>query len=256
MSQDRDPRIERSLREYVTRPEMAFEYDRQHKRTLLLQFDTVLLKERLPKGLILDIGCGTGRHVVGLRGDGREVIGMDLSEHMLGITAAKAEREGFEAKAVRADMRGALPFRDGSFDGAVSMFSTIGLIPTRAARAAFVREAARVLKPGGVFMFHVHNRLYNIIEPWGRLWLLRTYTWDRLFSRLEVGDRIMPHYGGIEGMYLHIFSAGEVKDMVSRGGMEMDGLYYLNDDRTGEVEGRLRGVRANGFIVTARKQVE
>ena len=53
--------IERSLREYVTRPEMAFGYDAQHRGTLLLQFDTEFLKGNLPGGRILDIGCGTGR---------------------------------------------------------------------------------------------------------------------------------------------------------------------------------------------------
>lgn len=248
--------IERSLHEYVTRPEMAFGYDVQHKGTQLLRFDTEFLKENLPGGRLLDIGCGTGRHVVGLRGKGREVVGMDLSEHMLDITTAKAERAGFDARLVQADMRAGLPFRDASFDAVTCMFSTIGLIPTFAARVEFVREVKRVLRPGGKFVFHVHNRWYNLIAPWGRLWLVRTYMWDRLFSDLEVGDRVMPNYVGIEGMYLHIFSAGEVRGLLEAAGLALEKLLYLNDDRTGEVKGWLRGVRANGFIVVARKGPE
>jgi SAM-dependent methyltransferase len=247
-------RVERSLKEYVTRPEMAFRYDAQHADTDLLRFDTEFLKEEMPReGRILDVGCGTGRHLLALSDNGRRVVGMDLSEHMLDISAAKLERAEVAARLVRADMRNPLPFRNGSFDGAICMFSTLGLIPSGAERVEFVREVRRVLKPGGVFAFHVHNRWHNLVSGWGRLWLLRTYLWDRFFSGLEPGDRLMARYGEIRGMYLHVFSLGEVRELIVAGGMELRRVFYLNEERTGEVEGRWRGVRANGFIVAAEK---
>jgi len=249
-----DPRIARSLNSYVTLPSMASGYDALHRNTELFTFDTVFIKERLPaEGLVLDIGCGTGRHLVALSTPRRRVVGMDLSEHMLDIAAVKTERRGANANLVRADMRAGLPFRDASFDAVICMFSTIGLIPSHVERVQFLHDVARVLKPGGLFVFHAHNRFYNIFYPWGLAWLLRTYTWDRLFGGLEPGDRIMPHYGEIEGMYLHIFSPREVRKLVRDGGMELKDMYYLNDERTGEIRGFLRAVRANGFLLAARR---
>lgn len=251
----RAPRVEESLCEYVTSPAIALMYDRQHENTLLLTFDTQFLKENLPRaGRVLDVGCGTGRHVVTLSENGRQVVGMDLSRHMLDITAAKLERARLNAPLVQADMRAPLPFRDNTFDAAICMFSTIGLVPSAAGRLEFAKEVCRVLKPGGAFVVHVHNRLYNLFDHWGRAWLARTYTWDRLFSRLEVGDRVMPEYAGIKGMFLHIFSLGEVQRLLEGGGLAVKRAFYLNEERTGEVLGRFRSVRANGFILTAVKR--
>jgi len=252
MPKNDDPNVNAALRKYVTSPAMALSYDRHYDGNELLEFDTRLLEETLPpRGLFLDVGAGTGRHLVTLSGGGRRFVGMDLSRHMLDVAAAKLERASIRAPLVLADMRAPLPFASGSFDGVLCMFSTIGLIPSAAGRAAFVSEAKRILRPGGLFVFHVHNRLYNVFHSWGRFWLLRTYTWDRLFSNLEIGDRIMPSYRGIKHMFLHIFSRDEVVSLVRDSGLELRRLVLLNSERTAEIRGPLPAWRSNGFIVIA-----
>lgn len=100
---------------------------------------------------LLDIGTGTG--TLGLaaaeRWPGISVTGIDLSAGM----AAAAEREAdgrlapgqrhrFTTRVAAADR---LPFPDASFDVAISSFA-LQLVPSR---AAALREARRVLQPGG-----------------------------------------------------------------------------------------------------------
>ncbi len=247
--------ITNSIQEYVDSPAIALAYDLHYENTPLMNFDTKFLKEVLPhRGRLLDIGCGTGRHIIDLARCGLDCVGIDLSVHMVDMTLAKLERAGMSIPLVQADMTAPLPFRGTAFDHVICMFSTIGLIPKAQARAAFLAEVNRVLVPGGNFVFHVHNRLHNLLTPWGRSWLARTYFWNPLFNGLEVGDRIMEYYRGIENMYLHIFSLREIRQLLAKTGFDVTRIAYLNDTRNGELPSkRFAGIRANGFLIAARK---
>lgn len=246
--------IDRSIKDYVESPAIAYSYDSHYEDTPLLEYDCRFLAQVLPgEGRLLDVGCGTGRHLLEMASRGLECTGMDLSEHMLTLSAAKVEREGLKAALVKADMREPLPFADSSFDNVICMFSTLGLVPGSAARASFLGEVNRILADGGTLVLHVHNRLHNLWSPWGRHWLAKTYIWNRLFTDLEVGDRIMEYYRGIEDMYLHVFSLRETKALLARAGFRVTRLGYLNDSRSGEIAGPLASLRANGFLVAAAK---
>ncbi|MHC4713816.1 MAG: class I SAM-dependent methyltransferase [Planctomycetota bacterium] len=248
--------IARSVTKYVNSPEIAFEYDGHYAYTPLLDFDNHFLKEVLPpEGALLDIGCGTGRHLIELTLHGLRCVGLDLSPHMVELARAKLEEARLEVPVLRANMTAPLPFAAGAFDAAICMFSTMGLVPGRQGRRGFLEEVSRVLKPGGVFVLHVHNRLHNLFSAWGRCWLLRTYVWDRLFTDLEIGDRIMKTYRGIENMYLHVFSLREIKALLAQAGFAPRRIAFLNDRRSGEITGRrFASLRANGFLIAAAKR--
>jgi len=248
--------IRRSIKAYVSSPAIAYSYDSHYEDTPLLKFDVSFLEEVLAaEGKVLDIGCGTGRHLIELSRRGFKCTGIDLSEHMLNLAQAKLTRAGLEADLVQADMRKPLPFRRAAFGNAICMFSTIGLIPGAAGRKAFVTEVNRLLQPGGIFALHVHNRLHNLWSPWGRRWLLKTYVWNRVFTDLEVGDRVMESYRGIENMYLHVFSLREIRRLLTGGGFEITRIACLNDFRNGELPpGRFASLKANGFLIAAEKR--
>ena len=93
-------------------------------------------------GRLLDVGCGTGAHTVAFRDAGWEVTGIDLSEDMLGY----ARDRGLDVVQGNA---GALPFEDASFDAVVSLWTHTDAEDFPAA----VAEAARVLRPGGPFVY-------------------------------------------------------------------------------------------------------
>lgn len=80
-----------------------------------------LLEElNLPPGSrILDMGCGTGRHAIGLALAGYEVTGVDISAGMLAQARKAASTAGVSVTWVQADARG---YRsEARFDAAISL---------------------------------------------------------------------------------------------------------------------------------------
>jgi len=91
-------------------------------------------------GTCLEIGCGTGVHAAAVRELGWTPVGVDLSGGML--RHARDRLPTARADAAR------LPFRDGSVSAAIAMMVHTDM----PAYPAVLREAARVLRPGGVFV--------------------------------------------------------------------------------------------------------
>jgi len=98
---------------------------------------------------ILEVGCGSAPCARYLAREGASVVAFDLSAGMLGYALAAAGRTGIEVPLVQADVC-ELPFQDASFDLA---FSAFGAIPFVADSALALREVARVLRPGGRWVF-------------------------------------------------------------------------------------------------------
>jgi ubiquinone/menaquinone biosynthesis C-methylase UbiE len=103
-----------------------------------------------PGDRVLEIGCGTGSLLLAVKQaqPGAEVVGLDPDPAALAIARRKAERAGVP---IRTDQGYAdeLPYADASFDRVLSSFMFHHL--PRAVKAAALREARRVLKPGGRF---------------------------------------------------------------------------------------------------------
>ena len=98
---------------------------------------------------VLDIGCGTGTLAIAASrrvGPTGQVYGIDASPEMLARAVKKARRAGVEI-ALQNGVVEALPFPDGKFDAVLSTMMLHHLGPK--SRLACVREARRVLKPGG-----------------------------------------------------------------------------------------------------------
>jgi SAM-dependent methyltransferase len=115
---------------------------------------TQFLKAQLPPaGLILDVACGTGRHIAPLAEAGFEVIGIDSSRRLLKI--AKHRSSGVAV--VLGDIH-ALPFRAQVFASAVSMDTSFGYQPTEEADQQSLAEVRQVLKRGGRLILDVFNR--------------------------------------------------------------------------------------------------
>ena len=111
----------------------------------------------LPVGArILDCPCGQGRHAHLLAEAGYLVEGVDYSATLLAV--AKRRGAGPSLRYTRADMR-KLPARfTGRFDAVVNVFTSFGFFADPSDDRRVVREFARVLKPGGVLLWHGGSR--------------------------------------------------------------------------------------------------
>src|SRR4030042_5056857 len=56
--------------------------------------------------LVLAAGCGVGRHLIPLTGQGFQVVGVDLEAPVLQVLKARLASAGLRAPLLRADLRG------------------------------------------------------------------------------------------------------------------------------------------------------
>ena len=240
------------VHDYVASRHIAEDYDRYFQHNELFRFDTHVLDRwfRQP-GRLLDLGCGTGRHLVHFATRGFDVTGVDLSEHMLAVACRRLDTERCAATLVHGDITKLDELGLGQFRYATCMFSTFGMIYGAENRRAFLQSVRRHLEPGGVFAFHVHNRWHNLFYADGREYLWRAIR-QRLRGRPEAFQKEVDGYRGIRGLSLYVFSDREIRRVVAQAGFEVEDLLYLNHLRNGVVNGLWKGLRANGFLVCCR----
>jgi SAM-dependent methyltransferase len=105
--------------------------------------------------LVLEVGCGAAQCARWLRTQGARVVAFDISAGQLRHAKA-AIRETPDQPApllVQADA-GAMPLAAGAIDVACSAFGAIPFVPDS---AAVMREVARVLRPGGRWVFSTNH---------------------------------------------------------------------------------------------------
>jgi len=100
---------------------------------------------------VLEVGCGAAQCARWLCARGADVVGLDLSMAMLRHGRQIGLGCGLDVPLVQGDAA-RLPFTDGAFDLACSAY---GALPFVADSAAVMAEVARVLRPGGRWVFAV-----------------------------------------------------------------------------------------------------
>lgn len=119
------------------------------------------LAEHGPHPLLLDAGCGAGMSALELFADvlpQMRYLGIDVSE-AVDVAAARFAERGLEAGFMQADISD-LPLPEGSVD---IIFSEGVLHHTNSTRGALL-ALARLLKPGGRFLFYVYRKKGPIRE--------------------------------------------------------------------------------------------
>ena len=132
-------------------------------------------------GQVLDLGCGTGRTTTLLAERGFTVTGIDISEPM--IRKARELRPWLRFQVGDASK---LDYPPRSFDHVVFSFNGLDCLSTED-RARCLSEAARVLKPGGLFVYSSHNRLWTLLPTRRRLARVRHLKDNRFTERTVYG---------------------------------------------------------------------
>jgi SAM-dependent methyltransferase len=108
-----------------------------------------------PGKLILDAGCGNGRHALPLSRAGYRVVGLDGSGVLL--AAARRSARGAAWPHFVHGAYATVPFAPGAFDAVLCLGTALGYLGERADRAA-LREFRRVLAPGGSLVLETLHR--------------------------------------------------------------------------------------------------
>jgi len=116
-----------------------------------------------PSDHAVDLGCGDGRRAALLLPFVRRVSGVDHQERPLRFARLLVDDDRLGL--VRQDIVDALPFRSGSVD-LVTAFELVEHVPLDAARG-ILREAGRILRPGGRLIVTTPNRRSLHNRVWG-----------------------------------------------------------------------------------------
>lgn len=250
------PGVTSSLWEYVHTADIADDYDDHYAYNKLFAFDEqVLWRHFKKKGVVADLGCGSGRALVPLARRGFMGLAIDLSEPMLRVVQSKAQEEQLAIQCLRANLVELDGLADETVDYAICLFSTLGMIRGRANRQRILEHARRILKPGGLFVVHVHNFWYSLFDPGGLWWMIGNCLRAALVRDIERGDKCF-HYSGVPDMFLHVFTRGELTSVLRRAGLRIKEVILLDPARHKELRwpwflGRLR---ANGWIAVCERK--
>jgi SAM-dependent methyltransferase len=178
---------------------------------------------------------------------GYRPTGVDLSPEMLRVMRAKAAVLGLDMPVIQANLVELDALADAAFDHAACLFSTLGLIEGSSNRLRFLNHVHRLLRQGGTFVVHVHNRWFHLWTRAGRRLLWR--------NRLN-GDFLMPAHQGVGALTMHLFTRPEIVRELQAAGFHVRDVQPVSVRADGEmrVYWLLPGWRAYGFLVAADKR--
>ncbi|MEM1574399.1 MAG: methyltransferase domain-containing protein [Nitrososphaerota archaeon] len=113
----------------------------------------VLLKY-IKQGLVLDIGCGTGKQTLFLAKKHVKVIGLDISNEMIRKALEKAKNKNICDCFFIVGSGEFLPFKNNSFNNIISFFGALNHMPKY---EIAIKEISRVLKKKGMAIISVAN---------------------------------------------------------------------------------------------------
>jgi SAM-dependent methyltransferase len=200
---------------------------------------------------VLDVACGIGRHSLLLAARGMDVTGLDYTPAYL--QRASGGATGLPARFLRGDMR-RLPFREAQFDAALNLFTSWGYFEDDEENARVLREIARALRPGGLFLLDTIHRDGLVRrfreKDWHLLpdgWLLEERAWDARNGRpLSTWTFLR---GGEQRSFTlsnRAYTCSEVEQMMRAAGLSIVEVW-------GDWEGGPLGLDSIRLIVKARK---
>lgn len=118
-------------------------------------FDEVVLKHGGFHGILLDLGCGTGKLSEALNALGYDVIGVDNSDEMLSVALEKKVENGNDIIYINQDMTSLDLY--GTVDVAVSALDSLNHLIDYNDFCTALKKVSLFLHPDGVFVFDVNT---------------------------------------------------------------------------------------------------
>lgn len=244
--------------DYAQTEHIAKEYDEYFADYGMFRLDQQVTNQHFKPGKrVIDLGCGTGRALLPLLARGLSGVAFDLSQAMLAEVARKANEAGIsphQLQCVRGNLVDLECFAKASFDYAMCLFSTLGMVRGGKQRDETVQHIANLLKPNGLLVVQVHNYWAHLYDPDGPWWMIRNALRSWLRRDVEIGDKFFL-YRGVPDMYLHSFTKRRLLKLLHANGLRPVQWIPLNAQQNGTLRlpWCLDFLRSSGWIVVAEK---
>jgi len=199
---------------------------------------TGLLKEHgISDGLLLDLGCGTGKLTRLLAAEGYDMIGVDLSEEMLEIALEHEMEDPKQILYLQQDMREFELY--GTVRAIISICDSMNYLEDYEDLVQVLRLANNYLDPRGIFIFDM-NTVYKYREQLGEQTIAEnreesSFIWENYFDEGEmvneydltlfIRDEDGRYSKYEETHYQKAFEISEVLKAVKEVGMELIAVY-------------------------------
>lgn len=155
--------------------------------------ELIVPKYFTPPGAVLVVGCGAGRTCIPLAERGHAVTGIDIVPEMIAV--AKRQALDHNVPIAFQIMNAAeMDFPPESFPYVFFPYNGFEHLLGKGRQAKFLRDAARILEPGGVLIFSCRSGLAFNKRLWADAWMLISHPWQKLRwgKDYALGDK---HFG-------------------------------------------------------------
>jgi len=145
---------------------------------------------------MLDLGCGTGRHLIFFSKKGFDIYGIDASPKGIEIAQEWLSKEGISVETICCRIEHSFPYEDNFFDAIISIQVIHHNLMENILKT--IKEIERVLRKGGYVYITFPYLKKNI----------KNDNWN--LKRVE-GNTFMPQEGKEKGLVHHFFSMKEIE---------------------------------------------
>lgn len=128
-----------------------------------------ILKDHPQAGRLVDLGCGPGLYAEAFSARQWSVLGIDINAASLDHAHASSRARGLDIVYREASYLDAGAFTDERFDLAVCIYCDFGAL-TPQQQDLFLRNAARILKPGATLVLDVFGPQLSASKTEGKSW--------------------------------------------------------------------------------------
>ncbi len=220
--------------------------------------------------VILDVGCGRGRHSIELARRGHNVTGLDISEKLISLSeeeykntvVSNSDKDEFSGTCsfIISDMR-EIGFRN-EFDLIMFMDVSFGIFDDEE-NQKIINKTYEALKPGGKAFFSLFNPYWWSTHPHTRHWgdetgeVIRKYSFNPLEGRVEDRQLFINAEEGIRKelplQTLRAYTFPEMKRMCVEAGFTSFSLFGDKGDFTPDPDGVFDAAKSLGMFVLAKR---
>jgi len=246
-----EPAVEEAVARARDSSKIVEDYEKDEKWLADLHaLDSSILDAIFPKPCSLfDAMMGPGRHLLHFAKKGYDMWGNDYNSHMVGAVRKALKKAGRKARLFNLDATALDSIPKDKFDGVLCMGCSLGCIPGSVNRQRAFSGFARVTKPGGLVVAHIHNRYSLTLADIETMW----FWLSNRKKGYEFGDIRFYHGDALGEFFNHSFSIGEARSLCKGAGLVIEGFVFFDRKQEGLLPWYIPRWMCGGFVVIARK---